>query len=283
MHHKDPGHTTFEHLLIIIIIIIISLYSTMSLCQRASFSAENTPITVIPAFSSKTPLPLASSPLQTSVGPFVAGMPIAVPLWMAKLFYQKQLAQIQLPEWLAVDRLKAILQKEKTHELLTTELPFYYYEIARSLTTVLNNTSSSSDGGGGSGGGGSTTTHHQQAALVLVHDLVAVRIDKIRQNFQDLSRDTLVHMEGGEELPMIAVTGIASVELNRVGPFLQRAFSDCGYLVRTTNTTTATTTTTKEGLETTNNIPMDEVGSQKDPAIVKKVATTRSRLRKFRQ
>ena len=88
-------------------------------------------------------------------------------------------------------------------------------------------------------------------------------------------------MEGGEELPMIAVTGIASVELNRVGPFLQRAFSDCGYLVRTTNTTT--TTTAKEGLETTTNIPMDEVGSQKDPAIVKKVATTRSRLRKFRQ
>jgi hypothetical protein len=179
---------------------------------------------------------------------------------------------------LAVDRLKAILQKEKTHELLTTELPFYYYEIARSLTTVLNNTSSSSDGGSGGGG----TTNHQQAALVLVHDLVAVRIDKIRQNFQDLSRDTLVHMEGGEELPMIAVTGIASVELNRVGPFLQRAFSDCGYLVRTTNHTT--TATAKEGLETTtNNIPMDEVGSQKDPAIVKKVATTRSRLRKFRQ
>ena len=31
---------------------------------------------------------------------------------------------------------------------------------------------------------------------------------------------------------MIAVTGIASVELNKVGPFLQRAFSDYGYLTQ---------------------------------------------------
>ena len=237
----------------------------MSLCQRASFSAENTPITVIPAFSSKTPLSLLSSQQQKSVGPFVAGMPVTVPLWMAKLLYQKQLAQIQIPDWLAVDRLKATLQEEKTNELLTTDLPFYYYEIARSLTSVLN--ASSSDG---------SFTTNQQAALVIVHDLVAVRIDKIRQNFHELSRETLVHREG--ELPMIAVTGIASVELNKVGPFLQEAFSSYGYLVRTAD---VSTTTPKEGLET--NIAMDEVGLEKEPAIVKKISTTRSRLRKFRQ
>jgi hypothetical protein len=234
------------------------LNNHMSLCQRASFSAENTPITVIPAFSSKGPLSLLSSQQQKSVGPFVAGMPVTVPLWMAKLLYQKQLAQIQLPDWLAVERLKAILQEEKTNELLTSQLPFYYYEIARSLTKVLN---ASSDG---------SATTNQQAALVVLQDLVAVRIDKIRQNFHDLSRETLVHMDG--ELPMIAVTGIASVELNKVGPFLQRAFSDYGYLVR------------HDEKETIQAIPMmEDVASEKEPAIVKKVSNTRSRLRKFRQ
>lgn len=228
----------------------------MSLCQRASFSAENTPITVIPAFSSKAPLALLSSQQQTSAGPFVAGMPVAVPLWMAKLLYQKQLAQIQLPDWLSVDRLRVLLQEEKSNELLTTHLPFYYYEIARSLTSVLN---ASSDG----------SSTNQQAALVVLQDLVAVRIDKIRRNFHDLSRETLVHIDG--ELPMIAVTGIASVELNKVGPFLQKAFSDYGYLVRNV----------KGGQE--NNGPAEEYGLEKEPAVVKKVATARSRLRKFRQ
>jgi GINS complex protein len=240
----------------LLIVKIVLDHIAMSLCQRASFSAENTPITVIPAFSSKARMSLLSSPQQKSVGPFVAGMPVTVPLWMAKVLYQKQLAQIQLPEWLAVDRLKAILQEEKTNELLTTQLPFYYYEIARSLTSVLN---TSSDG----------SATNQQASLVVLQDLVAVRIDKIRQNFHDLSRETLVYIDG--ELPMIAVTGIASVELNKVGPFLQRAFSDYGYLIRQN---------TKEGID---NSPVEDVSSATEPSVINKGSNTRSRLRKFRQ
>jgi hypothetical protein len=95
----------------------------MSFCQRSLFSAESTPITVVPAFSShKAALTLLSSPRQQSAEPFVAGMPVAVPLWMAKLLYQKQLAQIQLAEWLSVDRLTAILREGKTRELLPGHL-----------------------------------------------------------------------------------------------------------------------------------------------------------------
>lgn len=242
----------------------------MSLCQRSSFSAESTPITVVPAFSSpKTPLTLLSSPHQQSVGPFVAGMPVTVPLWMAKLLYQKQLAQIQLPEWLSVDRLTVILQEEKTSELLTSHLPFYYYEIARSLTGVLNQ--GASDGGSG----------QQQAALVVLQDLVAVRIDKIRQNFHELSRETLVHV--ADDLPMIAVTGIASVELNKVGPFLQRAFSDYGYLVQQSQEEEeggAEAGAEKEGAEVARD-GLEKGGSH--GGVVKKAAMARSRLRRFRQ
>jgi GINS complex subunit 2 len=242
----------------------------MSICQRSSFSAESTPITVVPAFSSpKAPLTLLSSPHQQSVGPFVAGMPVAVPLWMAKLLYQKQLAQIQLPEWLSVDRLTAILREEKTSELLTGHLPFYYYEIARSLTGVLNQ--GKTDGGSG----------QQQAALVVLQDLVAVRIDKIRQNFHELSRETLVHV--ADDLPMIAVTGIASVELNKIGPFLQRAFSDYGYLIQQSQEEVeeegVEAGAEKEGAEAASD-GLEKGGSK---GVVKKAAMARSRLRRFRQ
>ncbi len=242
----------------------------MSICQRSSFSAENTPITIVPAFSSrKSPLTLLSSPHQQSVGPFVAGMPTNVPLWMAKLLYQKQLAQIKLPDWLSVDRLTVILKEEKTSELLTNHLPFYYYEIARSLTSVLNQRAC--DGGSG----------QQQAALVVLQDLVAVRIDKIRQNFHELSRETLVHV--AEDLPMIAVTGIASVELNKVGPFLQRAFSDYGYLIEKPPDEEL-----EGGVEPTGAAEKlaEADGFDKEPnenSDIKKVAIARSRLRRFRQ
>jgi len=242
----------------------------MSLCQRSSFTAENTPITIVPAFTSpKAPLALLSSPYQQSAGPFVAGMPATVPLWMAKLLYQKQLAQIQLPDWLSVDRLKAILDEEKTSELLTGHLPFYYYEIARSLTSILNQ--GSFDGRSG----------QQQAALVLLQDLVAVRIDKIRQNFHELSRETLVHV--AEDLPMIAVTGIASVELNKIGPFLQRAFSDYGYLVQQSkeeNEEGASRVEKEGAAESSGDAEKPKSAGQ---AAVKKAAIARSRLRRFRQ
>jgi GINS complex subunit 2 len=195
---------------------------------------------------------------------------------MAKFLYQKQLAQIQLPDWLSVDRLTEILQEEKTSELLTNHLPFHYYEIARSLTSLLNQgtSSSSSDGSGGSG--------QQQAALVVLQDLVAVRIDKIRQNFHELSRETLVHV--ADDLPMIAVTGIASVELNKVGPFLQRAFTDYGYLIQKTASLEEEDATTEGNTNNSNKGVFEGASSlDQDGDAIKKVAMARSRLRRFRQ
>lgn len=218
-----------------------------NLCHESSFCAENTVVTVVPAFSTDTPLSLLSSQHQKTVGPFVAGMPLQVPLWMAKVLYQRQLAQINVPDWLTPERLSAILKEEKQSSLLTQTLPFYYYEIARSLHLCL-----------------------EKSTMILLQDLTNVRIDKLRQNFHQLSREDLQERE--EELPMINVTGIASIELNTVGPFLQRAFSDYGYL---------TTASTKgKSLE-------EEASSEKENSLgnesVRKVATkARSRLRRFR-
>ena len=185
-----------------------------NLCHVASFSAENTPIAVIPAFNFSSNLPLLSSPSQDKVGPFRAGLPTDVPLWMAKLLHQRQLGQIQLPKWLTTENLAELLQQEKDSTVLTNKLPFYYYEIARALNLVV-----------------------EKSTQVVLQDLVAVRIDKIRQHFHDLSRNDL--SQG--EMHMIMVTGMGSIELNKVGPFLKQAFSDYGYLIRKSNT--------KDGIE----------------------------------
>ena len=220
--------------------------SRLSLCHQSSFSAENTMVTIVPSFNYPSSFPLLSSTQQATVGPFHAGMPVDVPLWIAKALYRRNFAQIELPEWLSVSVLTSILKEERESTLLSTRLPYHYYEIARALDCCLTDAklSNSNNGGGG------------RATKVVLQDLVAVRSDKLRMHFHELSRSDLVHApagyddvdedgnylvdgDGGDgkdgsrgELPIISVTGICSYELNRVGPFLQRAFSDYGFLTR---------------------------------------------------
>ena len=179
-----------------------------NLCHEASFCAENTPVTVVPSFSYKSTLQLMSSQRQSSVGPFVAGIPLEVPLWMAKVLQQRKLAQIQIPEWLSPENLTAILTEERKENMLTNELPFYYFEIARSLQWAMDS----------------------KSTMIVLQDLANVRIDKIRSHFHALSKGDLEENEG--DLPEITITGICSIELNTVGPFLQRAFSDYGFLTK---------------------------------------------------
>jgi GINS complex protein len=204
--------------------------SRLSLCNQSSFCAENTVVTVVPSFHcNDAPLPLLSSPHQRAVGPFVAGLPTEVPLWMAKALHQRNLAQIHLPDWLSTESLSRMLKEERESTFLTanTTLPYYYYEIARSLNFCT-----------------------PRPSQILLQDLTALRCDKLRQHFHELSRTELSRPRGvggndddddanddgdgnnPNELPMISVTGIASYEINKVGPFLQRAFSDYGFLTR---------------------------------------------------
>lgn len=230
--------------------------SRLNLCHQSSFGADNTLITVVPSFHYSSQLPLLSSPLQQTTGPFVAGMPVEVPLWMAKVLQQRQLAQIRLPDWLSTQKLTELLREEKQSTLLTTQLPFYYYEMARALHSIV-----------------------EKSTQVVLQDLVAVRVDKIRQHFHELSRGDL---QQAQELPMIAVTGIASVELNKVGPFLQRAFSDYGYLtqrpedVEKENAVVDTTSTAAAAAAAAGGKGID------DTTTSKKLSVGLSRLRRFR-
>ena len=187
------------------------------------------------------------------VGPFVSGVPTEVPLWVAKTLYSRRLAQVEVPDWLTAQRLKMVIKEERTSPLLSKQLPFYYYEISLALKWLVD-----------------------PQCQVLLQDLSSIRLDKLRQNFQEISRDTLEEPQGlvGDDddeddyedddedggyyggrnnrnsnrnnnskgdnnddfgagrdvLPTIDITGIASYELNKVGPFFQRAFSDYGFL-----------------------------------------------------
>jgi hypothetical protein len=226
-------------------------------------------VTIIPSFNYEHAVPLISSPDQTEIGPFQAGMPTIVPLWIAKTFHQRKLAQIELPEWLASEhKLVEILQEERETVLLTDHLPFYYYEIARCLNFCV-----------------------PKQAQVVLQDVVTLRSDKLRQHFHELSRTVLQEHpymddedeDQAHELPMISVQGICSHEINKMGPFLQRAWSDYAFLTKRA---------VDEGLNKTaaSNTQITSSSARGDDDLVKdsasqeseKVSMARSRLRRFR-
>jgi len=271
----------------------------LSLCNQSSFCADNVLVTIVPSFTSNSKFTLLSttSGKNVKVGPFKAGMPIDVPLWIAKTLKRRNFADIESPEWLSVDVLTSILKEERESTLLSRRLPYHYFEIARALDCCLtdsSNNNASSSGSGATGGG--------KATKVVLQDLVAVRSDKLRMHFHELSRSDLVHPPPGyddvdedgnyidnsvdnnkgqsssqAELPIISVTGICSYELNKVGPFLQRAFSDYGFLTR--RSSSSTTTTSSSAASTTKSSSNDGVTAS-TTATAKKSKGLGGRLRR---
>lgn len=265
--------------------------SRLSLCHQSSFSAENTLVTIVPSFGYAGSFPLLSSTQKANVGPFTAGMPSDVPLWVAKALYRRNFCQIELPEWLSVGVLTSILREERESTLLSTRLPYHYFEIARALDCCLM------DGKNPTG----------KATKVVLQDLVAVRSDKLRMHFHELSRSDLVHPPAGydevdedgnyldqlkppSELPIISVTGICSYEINKVGPFLQRAFSDYGFLTRRPSLSESnggpskskSSSNDKETVSDENNENVANQGGKEAPTS-RRVSMARSRLRRFRE
>lgn len=173
---------------------------------QSTFLAGDESILIIPTFSFRQPLQLLS---RESVGPFMAGIQIMVPLWLALLLQGRHLCTIISPSWMSIESLKSILSDEQTLNQFSTKLPTYYLELARAL-------------------------HHddmedKDSILLLLNDISAVRMDKIRTNLHALSAESLGTTT---TLPMIDVTGISALEMAAIQPLVVTLFGDCLQLAR---------------------------------------------------
>lgn len=72
------------------------------------FIGEKCMISIIPNFSNE-PLHL----VYGSVGPFRAGFPVFVPLWLAAHLRKQQKCRIVPPEWMEMETLEEIKEEEK--------------------------------------------------------------------------------------------------------------------------------------------------------------------------
>ncbi len=72
------------------------------------FLAESLPVTVVPNFSEGTMYLLCGE-----VGPFRAGMPLRVPLWLAVSLRSRGRCRLPRPDFLSPDRLEEVREAEK--------------------------------------------------------------------------------------------------------------------------------------------------------------------------
>ncbi|XP_013107647.1 probable DNA replication complex GINS protein PSF2 [Stomoxys calcitrans] len=91
------------------------------------FIGEKSIIGVIPNFSFD-PLHLISG----SVGPFRAGMPVHVPLWLGIHLRKQQKCRIVPPEWMDMDLLEEIKEEEKRSKFFT-KMPSEHYMVEAQL------------------------------------------------------------------------------------------------------------------------------------------------------
>ena len=97
------------------------------------FQAENDIVEIVPNFTAPT-LDL----MQCDVGPFKAGLPLSVPLWLALSLRQRQKCRIIQPYWMTEDNLEAVKEAEKLSAMFT-ELPDPYLFVKAQLIMDVGN------------------------------------------------------------------------------------------------------------------------------------------------
>lgn len=200
----------------------------------SAFQADDYLIDIVPFFDWNGRIPLLSC--SRPIGPFKAGLATAVPLWLALLFHQRSLGSIVIPSWLTVENLSSIIDHERRDSSLwkcqddrsmsssslsqsnqndRLRLPRHYYEIAKRLTKVLQEP-----------GVQQQDFQNVKAIPLLVQDLLELRVDKLRQQFQAL----ILTSNPTETNLLVSVDGIGSQELAILQAFVTQALNDRHYL-----------------------------------------------------
>ena len=199
---------------------------------------DETWVEIVPLFGLGEPFALLNG---QQIGPWEAGMPTKVPLWLARHLQSKSLGKIAASssssssnKWMEVESLKQILAYEKSHEQLWRNdtssrtdhdndeedesptfrgqptatrrpyLPERYWELSQCYSTADN----------------------AAAVSLLLHDLWQVRLDKLRRQFQVLYGKT-------DPLQAIDVTGIGTAELAVMRRVISQSLTQKAVLQRT--------------------------------------------------
>ncbi|KAF2364906.1 GINS subunit domain A [Trinorchestia longiramus] len=156
------------------------------------FLAEREVIQIIPNFSHEK-LYLISG----DVGPFVAGLPCSVPLWLAVNLRQRGKCRLLPPEWMAADALAAKKEEEAQSKVFTEMASVNYMAVAQLVLTTAPH-----------------DVPNAHLVRTLIKDIWDLRIAKLRSSVAEFIKHSGRHARLHHLTPM---------ELHSVRPILPSA------------------------------------------------------------
>ncbi|XP_043282683.1 probable DNA replication complex GINS protein PSF2 [Venturia canescens] len=159
---------------------------------EVEFMGDKDPISILPLFNLDE-VHLISG----SLGPFRAGIPIKVPIWMAFHLRQLEKCRIVAPEWMDVDNLNEILANEKLSKNLTQMPSNHYMNTAHMLLNMAANDFS-----------------RAEEIRTAVKDIWDMRMAKLRTSIDAFFKSDLLHAQ---------LDNVTSMELNSIRPLLPHA------------------------------------------------------------
>ncbi|GAB0098893.1 DNA replication complex GINS protein PSF2 [Sergentomyia squamirostris] len=99
--------------------------------NEIEFLSENTTVGIIPNFTSES-IHLISG----SIGPFRAGLPVHVPLWLGVHLRKQQRCRFVTPDWMNVDSLEELKDEEKQQASFVRMPCRHYMPVAKLILSV---------------------------------------------------------------------------------------------------------------------------------------------------
>ncbi|XP_047527972.1 probable DNA replication complex GINS protein PSF2 [Vanessa atalanta] len=174
------------------------------------FIGENRIVSIIPNFSHDKIFLICGE-----FGPFRAGLPMNVPLWLAVMLKQKQKCRMVPPDWMDIEVLETIKEEEKISRFFT-KMPHEHYMIEAKL--IL----------------GVAAEDIPRAAEIktIIKDIWDIRMSKLRTSMDALMKS------GGSYGRLDHLT---MMEINSVKPLLPQAMDELHRIKMMTRQTSSST------------------------------------------
>ncbi len=125
-----------------------------------------------------------------------------------------------------MDILKEVLRFERdiNEASFSPQLPFRHAEISRAILSACRSGSGSGSSAGAGDAGSESEIRNADQIKLLLEDIAAVRMDKIRRNIHQLSVSTLRIRNTSASESIIDVTNIGSLEMHSIKSFVLESF-----------------------------------------------------------
>ena len=156
------------------------------------FLAEKEIVEIVPNFNSSVMYFISGD-----VGPFNAGLPIDVPLWLAISLKQRQKCRIKPPSWMTVENLEEIKENEVQTEIFTHLPNPHFREFSQLLFTCATDNIPNAD-----------------QVRTLIKDIWDIRDAKLKKGVDQFVK---------RQAPHAKLDNLTQMEINSIRPFLTAA------------------------------------------------------------